>query len=51
MAKLKSQIQTFREAARNLETDESEERFDAALKVVAKAPAPSKEKAAPKDHK
>lgn len=38
----KSQIQKFRETARALECDESEEAFDAALKKVAKA-SPTKE--------
>jgi hypothetical protein len=47
----KTQIQQFREAARKLEADESEERFDAALKTVAKAPVPPKQKTAPKPHK
>jgi len=37
----KSQIDKFREAARELETDDSEEAFDAKLKKVAKA-SPSK---------
>jgi hypothetical protein len=35
----KPQIDKFREAARELETDDREEVFDAALKKVAKAPA------------
>lgn len=34
-----TQIDKFKEAAREAETDDSEERFDAALKRVAKAPA------------
>jgi hypothetical protein len=42
MAK-KTQIQQFREAARKLEADESEEWFDVALKAVAKAPVSPKE--------
>ena len=33
-----AQIERFREAARELRCDESEERFDAALVKVAKAP-------------
>lgn len=36
----KSQVDRFREAARELETDQSEEAFDATLKRIAKAPAP-----------
>ena len=38
----KPQIDRFREAARELGCDESEERFDAALVKVAKAGAPPK---------
>lgn len=38
----KPQIDKFREAARELETDESEENFDRVLKRVAKA-TPSKD--------
>ena len=34
----KKQIDKFREAARELETDDSEEAFDHVLKRVAKAP-------------
>jgi hypothetical protein len=41
--KEKSQVEKFREAARELETDDSEEAFDAKLKKIAKAP-PSKDK-------
>lgn len=37
-----SQIDKFREAARELETDEREEAFDAALKKIATAPPPPK---------
>lgn len=37
------QIEKFREAARELETDEREEAFDALVKHIAKSP-PSKEK-------
>lgn len=37
MAK-KSQVQKFREAAKETGTDESEERFNATLKDLAKAP-------------
>jgi hypothetical protein len=42
MAK-KSQIQKFREAARTVGAHDSETRFDAALKRVAKAPPRPKE--------
>ncbi len=38
MAKPKSQIQKFRDAARKFEADESEERFNATLKGLAKNP-------------
>jgi hypothetical protein len=38
----KSQIERFRETARELGAGESEEAFDAALKKVAKAPPPPK---------
>ena len=45
----KSQVEKFREAARELETDDSEEAFDAKLKKIAKAPPPQdKPKAAAK---
>lgn len=40
----KTQRDKFEEAARELETDQSEERFDRILKKIAKAPPP-------KDHK
>ena len=44
-----SQIDRFKEAARDLETDASEEAFDAKLKKIAKAPPPQdKPKAAAK---
>jgi hypothetical protein len=36
----KSQADKFREAARELETDDSEEAFDAKLKKIAKVPPP-----------
>lgn len=36
----KKQIDKFRAAARELETDDSEEAFDAKLKRIAKAPPP-----------
>lgn len=39
----KSQAEKFKKAARELETDDSEEAFDRALKKVAKAPAPKRE--------
>jgi hypothetical protein len=42
MAK-KSQIQKFREAAHAVGAHDSEKRFNAALKTVAKAPPPAKE--------
>lgn len=34
----KSQVEKFREAAREIETDDSEEAFDAKLKKIAEAP-------------
>jgi hypothetical protein len=37
----KSQREKFEQAARELETDDREEVFDAALKKVAKAPQPT----------
>ncbi len=40
-----SQADKFREAAREVETDDREEAFDAALKKIAKAP-PEKKKPA-----
>ena len=42
----KTQIQKFRETARALEADESEERFGATLKKIAKTPPPKTRKAA-----
>lgn len=36
----KSQIEKFREAAREVETDDREEAFDAVLKKIAKPPPP-----------
>jgi hypothetical protein len=49
----KSQVDKFRDAARQLETDESEENFDRVLKRVAKAerdaPKPSPKRAGKKD--
>ena len=38
MAKQKSQVEKFREAAKEAGTDDSEERFNATLKDMAKAP-------------
>jgi hypothetical protein len=43
MAKEKSQVEKFREAAREAGTDESEERFNATLKDLAKAARDPKE--------
>ncbi len=40
----KSQLDKFREAARQLETDDSEERFDRIVKEIAKALAPNEVK-------
>ncbi|MEC5292949.1 DNA-binding protein [Aurantimonas sp. C2-6-R+9] len=40
----KSQIDKFREAARELETDNDEARFDATLERIAKVPPPKDEK-------
>ncbi|HEV7277056.1 MAG TPA: DNA-binding protein [Devosiaceae bacterium] len=54
MTKDKSQIEKFKEAARELETDDREEAFDRALKKVAESPKTSKggdAKRAPKPHK
>jgi hypothetical protein len=42
----KSQFDRFRDAARELECDDDEARFDAKLKKVAKAPKPKNEKPA-----
>jgi hypothetical protein len=41
----KSQVDKFKEAARELEADDSEEAFDANLKKIAKAPPPKDNKA------
>lgn len=43
----KTQVDKFRDAARELETDESEENFDRVLKKVAKSPPPKDDKAKP----
>ncbi|WP_269584806.1 hypothetical protein [Roseibium sp. Sym1] len=40
----KAQIDKFKEAAKELECDESEEAFDANLKRIAKSPPPKGEK-------
>ncbi|MER9361679.1 DNA-binding protein [Mesorhizobium sp. M0500] len=40
------QIDKFREAARELQTDQSEEAFDRVLKKVAKSPPPKDQKSA-----
>lgn len=45
----KPQIEKFRDAARELEADESEEAFDRNLARIAKAPPPKDEKAEKKD--
>jgi len=45
MAKAKSQIQKFRKAARELETDDSEKRFNEKLgKIARQKPAPPPKK-------
>lgn len=44
--KPQSQIEKFREAARELEADDSEERFDRLVKQIAKASPPKEEKPA-----
>ncbi|WP_292117294.1 hypothetical protein [Mesorhizobium sp.] len=41
------QLEKFKEAARELETDDSEERFDRILKKVAKSPPPKDDKGQP----
>lgn len=48
VTKKPSQGEKFIDTARALGCDESEERFDAALKKIAAAPPPPKEKAKPK---
>jgi len=51
--KEKSQVEKFREAARELETDDSEEAFDEKLKKIAKGSLPKdddKSKKAKKSH-
>lgn len=42
--KTKSQLDKFREAAREHETDDSEEHFDAIVKKIAKSPPPKDDK-------
>lgn len=49
MEKEKTQVDKFREAAKELDCDESEEAFDANLKRIAKSPPPKGER--PKKHK
>jgi hypothetical protein len=44
MPKEKTQREKFEEAARELETDDREEAFDAKLKTIAKAPSPKGDK-------
>jgi hypothetical protein len=44
MGKAKSHVQKFRETARALGADQSEAKFNAALKKVAKAPPPKESK-------
>lgn len=44
MPKEKTQREKFEEAARELETDEREEAFDALVKKIAKAPPPKSDK-------
>jgi hypothetical protein len=43
MAKQKSQVEKFREAAKEAGTDDSEERFNKTLKDLAKSPREGKE--------
>ena len=43
MAKRKSQVEKFREAAREAETDDSEDRFNTALKDMARSPREAKQ--------
>lgn len=40
----KSQLEKFKEAAREVETDDREEAFDAIVKKIAKAPPPKDDK-------
>lgn len=43
-ARPKPQVEKFRETARELEADESEDAFDRIVKKIAKAPPPKEEK-------
>ena len=45
----KSQVEKFRELAREIETVDSEEPLNAAIKKVAKSPPPPKDDKKPKD--
>jgi len=47
MPKMKTQREKFEDAAREAETDDREEAFDATLKRIAKAPPPKDEKQKP----
>jgi hypothetical protein len=47
-AEKKSQVEKFKEAARDLGTDDSEEAFDAKLKKIATAPASAEKENPPK---
>ncbi|MER9128361.1 hypothetical protein [Mesorhizobium sp. M0408] len=49
--KKQSQLQKFKEAARELETDQSEEAFDRVLKKVVKSAQPKDDKELPKPKK
>jgi hypothetical protein len=44
-----TQIDKFKEAQRELETDQSQEHFDAILKKVAKSPSPAGKPKGPRD--
>lgn len=48
---LKPQVDKFREAARELETDDDEDRFNKTLGKLAKSPPPSKDEKPTKDKK
>ncbi len=45
----KSQVDKFHEAARELETDEREDRFDALVRQIAKSPPQSSKEGAKRD--
>ena len=49
--KAESQIDKFRDAAQELETDDEEERFNATLGKLAKSPPPPKGEKPTKDNK